>query len=313
MSAPAPHTRHAEGPNPNRDTDESPLDDLMLAMDVVDTLRRRERLVARELDDADRAQDLKQRLKRIYAQQGIEVPDPVIERGVAALREGRFRYRPPAAGYARTLALLYATRKRWGRWVGRGLAVAVLAWVGHYALYVAPDRRLPSALDEAHARAAELAAGDQARSKAQLLLAAGRSALDQGRPNEARTALAALDRLRATLALAYDIRIVDRPGERSGIWRVPDINRDTRHYYLIVEGVDANGERVTVAIDDEDTGRTEEVAVWAVRVDPATFMAVRQDRQDNGIIDDARLGFKVRGRLAPTYLMPVCGGTITRW
>ena len=32
-------------------TERPPLDDLMLAMDVVDTLRRRERLVERELDE----------------------------------------------------------------------------------------------------------------------------------------------------------------------------------------------------------------------------------------------------------------------
>ena len=34
-----------------------PLDDVMLAMDVVDTLRRRERLVARELDEIGREAD----------------------------------------------------------------------------------------------------------------------------------------------------------------------------------------------------------------------------------------------------------------
>ena len=62
-----------------------PLDDVMLAMDVVDTLRRRERMVARELDEHGRAEDLKQRLRRIYAQQGLDVPDHVIEQGVAAL------------------------------------------------------------------------------------------------------------------------------------------------------------------------------------------------------------------------------------
>ncbi|MGB5744091.1 MAG: DUF6384 family protein, partial [Sedimenticolaceae bacterium] len=56
-----------------------PLDDVMLAMDVVDTLRRRDRLVARELDEAGREADLKQRLKGIYAQQGIDVPDHVVE------------------------------------------------------------------------------------------------------------------------------------------------------------------------------------------------------------------------------------------
>ena len=82
---------------PDGGHDRPPLDDIMLAMDVVDTLRRRERLVHKELDEAGRAADLKERLRRIYAQQGMEVPDHVIEAGVAALKEERFTYKPPPA------------------------------------------------------------------------------------------------------------------------------------------------------------------------------------------------------------------------
>ena len=67
-----------------------PLDDVMLAMDVVDTLRRRERIANNELDDQGREEDLKERLRKIYADQGLEVPDRVIEQAVAALKEGRF-------------------------------------------------------------------------------------------------------------------------------------------------------------------------------------------------------------------------------
>ena len=84
--------------------DRPPLDDIMLAMDVVDTLRRRERLVLKELDERGREEDLKARLKRIYAEQGIDVPDHVIEQGVAALKEDRFTYKPRKSGIARRLA-----------------------------------------------------------------------------------------------------------------------------------------------------------------------------------------------------------------
>lgn len=44
--------------------DKQPLDEVMLAMDVVDTLRRRQRLVEREYDSEGREQDLKQRLHK---------------------------------------------------------------------------------------------------------------------------------------------------------------------------------------------------------------------------------------------------------
>ena len=89
-----------------------PLDEVMLAMDVVDTLRRRQRLVEREFDSEGREQDLKQRLHKIYAAQGIEVPDHVLEEGVAALREERFVYKSPPENFATRLARLYVTRAR---------------------------------------------------------------------------------------------------------------------------------------------------------------------------------------------------------
>ena len=290
-----------------------PLDDVMLAMDVVDTLRRRQRLVARELDEAGREQDLRQRLKRIYAQQGIEVPDHVIDQGVAALKEDRFTYRPPPAGLARRLALLYVSRGRWGKWVGGGFAVALLAWTANYFAFVAPDKALPEDLARVRGEVVELAATDHARSAAQQIWEAGSAALRNDQPEGVRQALTRLEQLRATLEQEYVIRIVNRPGERSGVWRIPDINQEARNYYLIVEAIDPAGERLQVPVANEETGQTESVTTWGQRVDEATFEAVRRDKQDDGIVDNDRVGIKPRGHVQPNYQMPTSGGAITRW
>ena len=89
---------------PGGSAERPPLDDIMLAMDVVDTLRRRERLVSRELDELGREEDLKARLKRIYAQQGIDVPDHVIEQGFAeATLKGYVELVPDVATLATSL------------------------------------------------------------------------------------------------------------------------------------------------------------------------------------------------------------------
>jgi uncharacterized protein DUF6384 len=71
------------------------LDDLMLAMDVVDTLRHRERLVERELNEEVREEQLIERLRALYKSQGMDVPDSVIAEGVKALKDSRFVYTPP--------------------------------------------------------------------------------------------------------------------------------------------------------------------------------------------------------------------------
>src|SRR5512134_1388357 len=97
--------------------EQAPLDELMLAMDVVDTLRHRELVLERELDADDRDQRLLERLREIYTAQGIVVTDEVLVQGVRALREERFLYPAPVASVGRSLATLYVTRGRWGKWV----------------------------------------------------------------------------------------------------------------------------------------------------------------------------------------------------
>jgi len=89
------------------------LDELMLAMDVVDTLRHERDLVERELGGEARANALVARLAEIYAGQGIAVPERILREGVAALEQDRFAYVPPPRTFEVRLAHLYVTRTRW--------------------------------------------------------------------------------------------------------------------------------------------------------------------------------------------------------
>src|SRR4051794_26200209 len=89
------------------------LDDLMLSMDVVDTLRHQESLVTRELNEDQKEAELIERLRKIYRDQGIEVSDRIIQEGVKALKDSRFVYTPPKPGLGTTLATLYVQRGRY--------------------------------------------------------------------------------------------------------------------------------------------------------------------------------------------------------
>jgi hypothetical protein len=298
---------------PDRAQARPPLDDIMLAMDVVDTLRRRERLVHQELDQVGREEDLKERLRKIYAAQGIEVPDRVIEQGVAALKEERFVYKPPPEGLATRLARLYVSRGRWGKWVA-GVAVApMIAWGSHWFVVGLPNAALPEDLAVVHAEVVSLAKTDDARQAADQGLSAGLAAVRAEDSDAARKALRQLEELRTVLDQEYTLRIVNRAGERSGIFRVPDVNTAAANYYIVVDGIDATGEPVTVPIKSEETGKTERVTQWGLRVDQATYNAVGRDKADDGIIERDRFGAKRRGYLTPDYEMKTTGGAITRW
>lgn len=293
--------------------EKAPLDDVMLAMDVVDTLRRRERLVKREMDEEGREENLKQRLRKIYAQQGIEVPDHVLEQGVAALREDRFTYKPSRKGVSTQLAHIYVNRARWGKWVGAGMAVAVVVLAVNYFAFILPKAAIPEDLASSHSAVIALAKSDNARSMAERMLDAGNIAVREGKREEAKTAISQLEDLRLQLEQEYTVRIVNRQNERSGVWRVPDVNTNARNYYIIVEAIDHAGKPLTVPIENEETGKISMVDIWGQRVDESVFNAVARDKQDNGIIDRDRFGYKKPGYLVPDYEIPTSGGAITRW
>ncbi|MBK1619979.1 hypothetical protein CKO42_16335 [Lamprobacter modestohalophilus] len=291
----------------------APLDDMMLAMDVVDTLRRQQRLVEQELDSGQREAALKARLKRVYQAQGIEVSEAVLAEGVRALREDRFVYQPPAPSFAVTLARIYVSRSTWGKWLLGGLALLLLLFVAWYLLVVMPRQALPGDLEERHAQVRELARSQTVDAQADQLLAAAQQALREGETGRARDQLIQLEQLRDQLAVGYQLRVVNQPGVRSGVWRIPEANPDTRNYYLIVEAIGAGGRPIPVPVRNEETGKIERVERWGLRVDQKTFERVAADKQDDGIIQDDLLGSKAPGALEPDYRVPASGAAITEW
>lgn len=296
-----------------QDSRAQPLDDVMLAMDVVDTLRRKERLVQRELDSGEREQALKARLRKIYAAQGLEVSDAILSEAVQALDEDRFAYTPPEPSLAVTLARIYVTRGRWGKWLLGGLAGLALVAAAWQLLVIGPRSELPTQLEAMHAAVTELTEAADAAAQADRLLADGERALRDGQPGAARGALKALAAMRNQLEVAYDIRIINRPGERSGVWRIPAANPDARNYYLIVEAIGPSGQRLSVPITSEETGKTQKVNAWGLRVDKATFDRVAADKQDDGIIQSDQVGQKAAGQLEPSYRLRTSGAAITDW
>ncbi len=413
------------------------LDDVMLAMDVVDTLRRRDAFVARELDADSRDQALIAKVKRIYASQGIEVDDATIAAGVQALKDQRFAYRAPPAGFKTRLAHFYVQRGRWGKRAGIAITSLLAAWGVYFGAVTLPQRhhaqqeikqltsavatteatltqveqrlqRLQTTLDQAQtstlpesiqpgaqairAKAAQalqqaqqhltaardtplpepqvnvssldqralqqnlsvtdtqltaanaqldrvehsleqlaqiaylpkelaryysqikqLAKVSSAIDQATSLRQSGQAALGGGDLKAAQLALSDLKDLAATLQQSYVLQIVSRPGEKSGIWRYPDINKRARNYYLIVEAIGADGRPLMLPMTSEENGQTQRVDKFGLRVDEKTYRQVAQDKQDDGIIQHNKVGIKRPGYLQPDYSIETSGAAITRW
>ena len=300
------------------------LDDMMLAMDVVDTLRHRERLVERELNEELKEEQLVERLRALYRSQGIEVPDSVIAQGVKALKESRFVYTPPQPSFGRTLATLWVKRGTYGKVLAGALA-AVAIVVGLYYFGVVRPRQqavetarveltetLPRQLSAAHQSVAADAQVATARQRADAILAQGRAALDRGNAVEGRAAVAELDRLAAVLRQEYVLRIAGRPQDQTGFFREHP-RFQGRAYFVVVDAIDPGGKPVQLSIRNDETNQMDTVSRFAVRVPSETFEAVRNDKARNGIVQNARMAEKRRGFLDPDFRMAVLEGRITRW
>ncbi len=316
MNAPTPPVKPAPGTTVAV-TEPQKLDDVLLAMDVVDTLRHREQIAAHEFDAEARETQLIERLKEIYGAQGIEVPDRILKDGVKALEEHRFSYKPPESGLNVTLAKAYINRDKWLPGVGWGLAVLVAAAAvlqfGVLGPRAAEWRAMPAEIARLSAEGQALAIDPAIDARIVALETAGVRAVQERDRGEARQQIATLRDLNDQLGLQYNLRIVSRPGEDTGFYRIPDDIPNGRNYYIVVEPVAPDGRVVTAPVTSEETQATKSVDKWAQRVTEETFNRVADDKRVDQIVQDDVLGVKARGELTPQFRMPVAGGAITEW
>ncbi|MEL7025126.1 MAG: DUF6384 family protein [Pseudomonadota bacterium] len=307
------------------------LSDVLLAMDVVDTLRHEQRLVASALNAEAREAALIKRVRDAYAAQGIEVSDAVIAEGVQALKDRQFEYEPPASGLRTRLYTAWVRRRRIG---GSLLALGALVgtiWAGYWGFVERPRQQAAEAaliaeqeeaaalvaLPDEIARIAELARSvaetDAAVTAVEVAIQRAENAVILNQADRARKALADLRALAQYIEQDLTIRIVSRPGEMTGVIRTPQNRTDVDNYYVVVEALGSNGRPYSVDITSEEDGSQRKVTVWGLRVNQATFNRIRDDKRDDGIVQRNTAGSKPAGAVIISYSLPNLGGTIHSW
>ncbi|MDB4511820.1 DUF6384 family protein [Arenicella sp.] len=295
----------------------APLEDLMAAMDVVDTLRHQQGLVERELDAGGRRERLLARLRELYQAQGIEVTDTILQEGITALEEERFKYKPVASSFATRVAHIWVSRGRWAKPVGFLTVLASLFFAVYVVKDVLPERALrnglPVQLQNSFNSIESVAQNPAVVSQARQKLSLAEQALESENYATAQQTLNDLQAVNESLQLSYSIRIVSAPNQNSGVWRVPDINESGRNYYLIVEAVDANNDVIALPVLSEETNKLATKKQWGLRVNKQTFDRIASDKRDDGIIQSNQVGEKKVGFLQPEFSIATTGGTITEW
>ena len=303
---------------------QAPLEDLMAAMDVVDTLRHEQGIAERELDGEGRRDRLLNRLRDMYQAQGIEVSDRVLQEGIDALEEERFAYKSVEPSWKTKLAHMWVSRGRWGKPMGF-LAVLASLFSGIYFVSdVLPERQqqaerdkmilaMPAKLDATLSTIRIISKNPEVTDEAEKQLVIAKQSLRDQEFDHAGEVYEKLRGVSEQLQMEYWIRVVSRPGEASGVWRVPEINQAGKNYYLIVEAVDAKNNSVELDVVSEESNSRKKTSTWGLRVNQQTFQSIAADKQDDGIIQGNRIGKKEIGFLVPKFSIPTTGATITDW
>lgn len=294
-------------------------------MDVASALRRERETAETQLDIATQKQHLRERLLATAAAAGEAVTAAEVDAAIEQYFSRQHRYEDPPPSWRRFWAHVWVMRT--ACLVLLGLAVAlplgVTAAVGVFAGGPAPSPApapraavpagppphqpaVPAAAGAADLAAAwatfertvaaleQVAADDDARQRVQAIR--GRGALAQAAANlsDLQAAQRSLGELAARLEETYEVRIVSRPGEDSGVERL-NAGR-TSGLYVIVEALDAKGRALVRAVRDAESGRQRDVRKWAEQVPEAVWNRIVADKQADGIVDEALFARKERGR-----------------
>ena len=303
---------------------QAPLEDLMAAMDVVDTLRHERGIAARELDNEGRRERLLSRLRELYQAQGIDVPEHVLQEGIEALEQERFQYHPVEPSWGTKLAKIWVSRGRWGKPIGFLAVVASMFSGVYFVTDVLPERQqqaalekkiaaMPAQLDASMSTIRIIAKNPDIISDAENKVESAKQAIARENFTNAEQIHNNIKDVASRLQQEYSIRVVSRPGESSGIWRVPEVNDSGKNYYLIVEAIDDKNNVIELDVLSEESNQRKKVKTWGLRVNQQTFQSIAADKQDDGIIQGNRIGKKTIGYLIPQFSIPTTGATISEW
>ncbi len=176
---------------------------------------------------------------------------------------------------------------------------------------------LSAQVERLYVSVTEAAREDGAKKKAAGLYQSARQYIKEIDVTRLRSMTQELQGLHEILNQEYELRIVSREGVRSGIDRYYTDEKGKRlsGVYLIVEAVGLDGNPIFQNITSEETGKTEQVQMWGERVPGEVYQKIKNDKLDDGIVQDSILGKKRRGYLQPHYeaRFSLQSARITKW
>lgn len=302
-------------------------------MDVASELRRQRARAAGQLNIDQAKAEIRERIRATAELTGEPLSDGEIEAAIEHYFSGLYRFKKPARNLSYYLARLYVARRSVFCRVVLPVLLAAAVFAGwrlwqelkeakRLALIEQQLEKLPERGNRLYQSALQLARSDAAREAAASQLARLKAAGAAGDLEQLRSAVAGIEALIGRLRQEYEVRVASGPSQKSGIDRYYTDKRGQRvsGYYLIVYARDRSGEQVPVSILNSENNLQEKVLYWGERVPKEVYERVRQDKLDNGVIDEPRFGRKRQGELEMEVMIKDAAGKplereaqITEW
>ncbi len=326
MSQSAQQTANAPPPGDANDVAAPPLtlDELTRVMDVARTLRKERSIAEQELNREETIKLLREKLREAADLAGDPVTDGQIDAAIENYFDNLHEFESPEPGLETTLASAYVRRKLIAGWLLALAAAAVVTWGIWFGGLIPGKRQTELQSHQMYAQVEETASAIKALTTNSELAAGIQAARVEAAAYRDRGEFSALEQLRDKLlqqesVLKQEYRLMVVSDSQSGVDTYGPEGQ-LSGYYLIVEAVDGNGLAVPVRIRNAETGDFEVVSKWAEQVPPQVFERVKQDKQEDGIVDAREFGVKRKGESDVEITMADTDGTplergrqITEW
>jgi len=114
--------------------DKTDIGQFMGMMDVVDVVRRQDVAVKEQLSFDEQKKAVKEKLRKTYAEMGVEVSDSQLDRAIEDSYSRRWEFQPPKPGFQKVLANLYVDRGKITKRIIIPSAVAITVIAGIYGI-----------------------------------------------------------------------------------------------------------------------------------------------------------------------------------
>ena len=309
------------------------MNDMLRMMDVASALRRERETAEAQLDLATAKQQLRKRLMATAEAAGEDVKIEEIDAAIDEYFKRQHRYEDPPASWGRFWASVWVMRNKL---LVALLLVLLLAAIVIGAIVMvnrgggepeggsgddgaaraarsAPTRdgRAYADFETLVAAGLKMAADEDARSRIAAIATDGETAFAANNGVALRTSRRKLDELLERLRAEYEVRIVSRPGQLSGIDR--KFNGRVSGLYLIVEAITPAGKRLTLPIaNGEKSGQIFRVKQWGEQVEQRIWDRIVADKKADGVVDENVFARKARGFYRETVVLEDGRGGIVK-